>query len=427
MSKRRSGVGVCGGVEARTGDKNAVICLQWNANQRLLPPEMVPVGLFASIGVAIPSSNPGDDGQQQQQRQIGRMAAAAAAPVPELGFGGRYLAALASASASSSAEFGFKTMIPREEIEGLVEEKAAGKREKVVKRQRWGLKLRVGNASLKRLVSGAIAGAVSRTAVAPLETIRTHLMVGSSGDSVVEVFHHIMRQEGWQGLFRGNGVNVIRVAPSKAIELFAYDTVKNFLTPKPGEPPWVPFPVSPVAGATAGVCSTLCTYPLELLKTRMTIQRGVYDNLVDAFMKIVREEGPAELYRGLTPSVIGVVPYAAANYFAYDTLRKLYRKLSKKEQIGNLATLLIGSAAGAIASSATFPLEVARKQMQVGALSGRQVYDNLFHALSSILEKEGMAGLYRGLGPSCMKLVPAAGISFMCYEACKRLLIEEDN
>jgi len=121
------------------------------------------------------------------------------------------------------------------------------------------------------------------------------------------------------------------------------------------------------------------------------------------------------------------VPYAAANYYAYETLRKLYRKLTKKQQIGNLATLFIGSAAGAIASSATFPLEVARKQMQVGALSGRQVYNNLFHALSSILEKEGMPGLYKGLGPSCMKLVPAAGISFMCYEACKRLLIEEGN
>ncbi|KAH9322690.1 hypothetical protein KI387_017329, partial [Taxus chinensis] len=82
---------------------------------------------------------------------------------------------------------------------------------------------------------------------------------------------------------------------------FAYDTVKKFLTPKPGDPSRVPFPVSPFAGAVAGVCSTVCTYPLELLKTRMTIQRGVYDNLLDAFVKIIREEGPAELYRGLTP------------------------------------------------------------------------------------------------------------------------------
>lgn len=83
-----------------------------------------------------------------------------------------------------------------------------------------GFKLKVANASLRRLISGAIAGAVSRTAVAPLETIRTHLMVGTCGKtSVASMFHTIMERDGWQGLFRGNGVNVLRVAPSKAIEV----------------------------------------------------------------------------------------------------------------------------------------------------------------------------------------------------------------
>lgn len=152
----------------------------------------------------------------------------------------------------------------------------------------------------------------------------------------------------------------------------------------------------------------------------------MYKNLLDAFLTIVREEGPAELYRGLTSSLIGVVPYAATNYFAYDTLRKAYKEAFKKEEIGNIVTLLIGSAAGAISSSATFPLEVARKHMQAGALNGRQ-YQNMLHALASILEKEGLPGLYKGLGPSCIKLVPAAGISFMCYEACKQILIEKEE
>ncbi|KAI5665239.1 hypothetical protein M9H77_24562 [Catharanthus roseus] len=261
------------------------------------------------------------------------------------------------------------------------------------KNKKGGLKLRVkiSNPSLRRLISGAIAGAVSRTAVAPLETIRTHLMVGSCGHSTMEVFQDIMKNEGWKGLFRGNLVNVIRVAPSKAVELFAYDTVKKQLTPKPGEQPIIPIPASPIAGAVAGISSTLLTYPLELLKTRLTVQRGVYKGLFDAFLKIVREEGPAELYRGLTPSL---------------------QTLFKEEEIGNIATLLIGSAAGAISSSATFPLEVARKHMQAGALNGRQ-YRNMLHAL--------------GLGPSCMKLVPAAGISFMCYEACKKILVENEE
>lgn len=302
--------------------------------------------------------------------------------------------------------------------------------EGVLKKKKKGglkLKIKIKNPSLRRLISGGIAGAISRTAVAPLETIRTHLMVGSSGHSTTEVFNNIIQTDGWKGLFRGNFVNVIRVAPSKAIELFAYDTVNKKLSPAPGEQPKLPIPASLIAGACAGVSSTLCTYPLELVKTRLTIQRGVYNGIVDAFLKILREEGPGELYRGLAPSLIGVIPYAAANYFAYDTLRKAYRKILKQEKIGNIETLLIGSAAGAISSSATFPLEVARKHMQVGALSGRQVYKNVIHALASILEQEGIQGLYKGLGPSCMKLVPAAGISFMCYEACKKILVEDEE
>ncbi|CAL9059817.1 adenine nucleotide transporter BT1, chloroplastic/mitochondrial [Musa acuminata AAA Group] len=308
------------------------------------------------------------------------------------------------------------------EATDVIEEAVVRKNEK-----KGGLKvkIRIGNPHFRRLVSGAIAGAVSRTTVAPLETIRTHLMVGSNGNSTAEVLQSIMKTEGWKGLFRGNFVNVIRVAPSKAIELFAYDTAKKVLTPKDGELPKLPIPSSVVAGAFAGVSSTLCTYPLELLKTRLTIQRDMYDNLLHAFLKIVREEGPSELYRGLTPSLIGVMPYAATNYFAYDTLKKLYRKTFKTEEIGNVATLLIGSAAGALSSSTTFPLEVARKHMQVGAVGGRKVYKNMLHVLLSILEKEGIGGLYKGLGPSCMKLVPAAGISFMCYEACKKILIDE--
>jgi hypothetical protein len=82
------------------------------------------------------------------------------------------------------------------------------------------VRVKIANPHLRRFVSGAIAGAVSRTFVAPLETIRTHLMVGCSGaNSMAGVFQWILQNEGWTGLFRGNTVNVLRVAPSKAIEV----------------------------------------------------------------------------------------------------------------------------------------------------------------------------------------------------------------
>lgn len=61
------------------------------------------------------------------------------------------------------------------------------------------------------------------------------------------------------------------------LQLFAFDTVNKQLSPKPGEEPKVPIPASLIAGACAGVSSTLCTYPLELVKTRLTIEvKAIY-------------------------------------------------------------------------------------------------------------------------------------------------------
>jgi hypothetical protein len=106
------------------------------------------------------------------------------------------------------------------------------------------------------------------------------------------------------------------------------------------------------------ICSLLC---LSLLG----LQRGVYDNLFHAIVKICKEEGPCALYRGLCPSLIGVMPYAAMNYFAYDSMRKMYKTATKKQEIGHLQTMLMGSIAGVLSSTVTFPLEVARRRMQV--------------------------------------------------------------
>ncbi|KAG0561741.1 hypothetical protein KC19_9G087700 [Ceratodon purpureus] len=349
------------------------------------------------------------------------------------------VASVATAMTSSpSPEFELGRLVPSEaefrEVLGFVkqldeeEEQPVKERKKGKKIVFKGFQFKVANASLRRLLSGAIAGAVSRTAVAPLETIRTNLMVGTSGsNSVAGMFHTIMERDGWRGLFRGNGVNVLRVAPSKAIELLVFDSVKTFLAPKNGEQSSLPVSSSIVAGATAGVCSTLTTYPLELLKTRLTVEHGMYDNLLHAMVKICKEEGPIELYRGLLPSLIGVIPYAAINYCSYDSLRKTYKRIAKREDIGNIETLLMGSISGCIASTASFPLEVARKHMQVSSIGGRQVYRNVFHVLSSIVKEQGPGGLYRGLGASYIKIIPAAGISFMCYEACKRVLVEEQE
>ena len=46
-----------------------------------------------------------------------------------------------------------------------------------------------------------------------------------------------------------------------------------------------------------------------------------YRSLVSVFLSIWRVEGLAALYRGLTPTMLGVIPYAGTSFFTYETLK----------------------------------------------------------------------------------------------------------
>ena len=91
----------------------------------------------------------------------------------------------------------------------------------------------------QHLVAGAAGGAISRTATAPLELLRLQAMTTSGkahsqGDLLVrEQRPHLIHAlkaatsgQGWQGLWRGNGLNVLRAVPQKAIDFFSFEVYK---------------------------------------------------------------------------------------------------------------------------------------------------------------------------------------------------------
>ncbi|KAH7300645.1 hypothetical protein KP509_24G073000 [Ceratopteris richardii] len=275
---------------------------------------------------------------------------------------------------------------------------------------------------LKQLVCGGFAGVVSRTAVAPLDLIKTYLItshsLGGSKKNALAICKDIVEQDGWKGLFRGNFVNCIRVAPSKAIELYVFETVRRALN-KDGHP--LKHFAATVAGGCAGMAGTIATYPLELIRTRLSVQPELYMSLPQAFCKIVKDEGFMAFYSGLTPSVVGVFPYAATNYFVYDGLRTAYCRSTGEKNVPTVPTLLFGAIAGAVSSAVTYPLEVARRQMQLN-LAADIVKKSTVRVILDVYQHEGFLALYRGLGTTWLKLIPAAAISFVCYETARLAL-----
>ena len=80
------------------------------------------------------------------------------------------------------------------------------------------------------LISGAIAGVVSRTLTAPLERLKVLRQTANKsfyGKSIISSFKYMKQIEGWCGFFKGNGANVIRVIPFSAFEFFTYDFIRH--------------------------------------------------------------------------------------------------------------------------------------------------------------------------------------------------------
>ncbi|OAY67590.1 probable mitochondrial adenine nucleotide transporter BTL1 [Ananas comosus] len=288
-------------------------------------------------------------------------------------------------------------------------------------------------------VSGALAGAMTKAVLAPLETIRTRMVVGVGSKHIAGSFVEIIEENGWQGLWAGNGVNMLRIIPSQAIELGTFECVKRAVASaqeswkENGRPhfqighfnldlsfSWV----SPVAvgGAAAGIVSTLMCHPLEVLKDRLTVNKEAYPSIGLALNKIYREDGFTGFYTGLCPTLIGMLPYSTCYYFMYEKIKHTYCQAKKKSALNRAELVVIGAFSGLTASTISFPLEVARKRMMVGALQGQRPA-HMVAALSEVVSEQGLLGLYRGWGASSLKVMPSSGITWMFYELWKDILL----
>lgn len=290
-------------------------------------------------------------------------------------------------------------------------------------------------------LSGALAGAMTKAVLAPLETIRTRMIVGVGSKNITGSFIEVVERQGWKGLWAGNTINMLRIIPTQAIELGTFEHVKRSMTSAQEKWNQIDCPqvqighvnlkfslswLSPVAvaGAAAGVVSTLACHPLEVLKDRLTISPEAYPSLGIAISKIYKDGGLGGFYAGISPTLIGMLPYSTCYYFMYEKMKKSYCLAKRKKSLSRAEMLLVGALSGFTASTISFPLEVARKRLMVGALQGK-CPPHMAAALSEVIREQGLTGLYRGWGASCLKVMPSSGITWMFYEAWKDILLVE--
>lgn len=287
-------------------------------------------------------------------------------------------------------------------------------------------------------MAGGVAGAVSRTIVSPLERLKILLQIQSVGReeyklSIWKALGKMGREEGWRGFMRGNGTNCIRIIPYSAVQFGSYNFYKKFAESPDGD-------MSParrlLCGAAAGITSVTCTYPLDIVRTRLSIQSASFADLGNrdptqklpgmftTMVSIYKNEGgTVALYRGIAPTVVGVAPYVGLNFMTYESVRT-YLTPDGEKNPSSWRKLLAGAISGAVAQTCTYPFDVLRRRFQINTMSGMGYqYKSIWDAIRVIVAQEGLRGLFKGIGPNLLKVAPSMASSWLSFELTRDFLV----
>ncbi|XP_031500206.1 nicotinamide adenine dinucleotide transporter 2, mitochondrial-like [Nymphaea colorata] len=188
-----------------------------------------------------------------------------------------------------------------------------------------------------------------------------------------------------------------------------------------------------VSGAAAGAIAATFVCPLDVVKTRLQVyglpEHGRGHNqgslIITSLQHIIKNEGIKGMYRGLSPTILALLPTWAVYFTVYEKLKTLLQSHDGQLSLGG--NILAASGSGVATAVTTNPLWVVKTRLQTqGARSGVVPYSSILSALRRIMNEEGIYGLYSGLLPS-LAGVSHVAIQFPAYENIKSYLAMREN
>ncbi|KAE8363382.1 mitochondrial carrier domain-containing protein [Aspergillus caelatus] len=334
---------------------------------------------------------------------------------------------------------------------------------------------------LRSGLAGGVAGCAAKTVVAPLDRVKILFQASNpqfakytgSWSGLLFAVRDINRHEGRRGLFKGHSATLLRIFPYAAIKFLAYEQIRAVIIPsRDKETPFRRL----ISGSLAGITSVFFTYPLELIRVRLAFEtkRSSRSSFTDIFRQIYRERvsppsvpsglssspsasaavtataevssavnkvvpssGLANFYRGFTPTLLGMLPYAGVSFLTHDTVGDWLRspglsqyttipgsesqskKGSHRAQLTAAAELFSGALAGLVSQTSSYPLEVVRRRMQVGGVVGDGHRLGIAETARTIWLERGFRGFWVGLSIGYLKIIPMTAVSFFVYERMK--------
>mmetsp|Transcript_5268 Transcript_5268/g.4929 ORF Transcript_5268/g.4929 Transcript_5268/m.4929 type:complete len:398 (-) Transcript_5268:502-1695(-) len=240
---------------------------------------------------------------------------------------------------------------------------------------------------VRNLLAGGVAGMTAKSIVAPIDRIKIIYQVTSAPfylRRVPKVAWNIVQTEGVAALWKGNTATMVRVFPYSGIQFMVFAKFKSYFLKQqqlrqhdskqfPAEKRGMSPMESLLGGSCAGAVSVLMTYPLDLTRTQLAIMKkktGVdisgnnkNKGFIDLLASNYRNGGMKGLFRGITPTFLGILPYSGIAFTINEQTKRRIEHVSGRN-VTNVERVQCGALSGIVAQSMTYPLEVTRRRMQ---------------------------------------------------------------
>jgi len=282
-----------------------------------------------------------------------------------------------------------------------------------------GIKSDPSEGPVRTFVKGFLTGFIEAIICYPTEFVKTQLQLQSKSNpeytGIIDCGKKTVAKNGFMGLYSGAAPLIIGSSGKQAARWTGYQAVANQFKDDKGN---LSIPARMFSGACGGVTEAVfAVTPIETLKTRVTddMRRGTgnYKGSLDAFMKIIKNEGPGGLYRGVVPTIAKQSTNQAVRFPTQFYVMQLMCGDNKERMASPIFNGLAGAAAGAVSVLVTMPQDTIKTRMQ--GEEAKKLYKGTMDCAMQIMKNEGPAFFFSGTWPRMIRVSLDVGITFCVF------------
>ncbi|XP_012282868.1 mitochondrial 2-oxoglutarate/malate carrier protein [Orussus abietinus] len=270
-----------------------------------------------------------------------------------------------------------------------------------------------------KFLIGGTSGMAATCFVQPLDLIKNRMQLSGTKTSTMTVISSILKNEGVLAIYSGLSAGLLRQATYTTTRLGIYTWLFEIAS-KDSQPNFI---TKAALGMVAGCVGAFVGTPAEVALIRMTAdgrlpiaERRNYKNVVDALLRITREEGVFTLWRGAIPTMGRAMVVNAAQLASYSQAKQALLDTGYFEE--NI-TLHFSSSmiSGLVTTAASMPVDIAKTRIQnMKTIDGKPEFKGAIDVLTKVVRYEGLFALWKGFFPYYARLGPHTVLTFIFLE-----------